>query len=332
MTASSRNYDDPHRKLKHLCSKSRLLGGALGGQGLVAAAIGLSKTQFGDLFGTPNINGKTLIDPLHVAAVCRVFTDDGIRVDVGWWELDLAAFGRKVDGDSREAAVEDRNGSWIRTRDPASRGPVNLAFNLPESRLNDPDVLDVDVNLTFKTLKDVPWDSGNGEPVEYAIGLRGARLTIESHAWEPRPGSMRGERTTSNHYRYDGGDLVITGPVDPATTNLEGNPFKDDEGPLVTFEATHATEPGEQDILATVTAGRRSFNVVPSDLASAETESSMINKDAALNAIIYKDRPKDVFGRPIIAQARMRPNPPACPDPSDACEPSGRRAPASGGQ
>lgn len=92
MAASSRRFPSPHEKVTFLCQEAGLRGGSLRKLDDVCQKTKIQKTQFSNLFGSPNREGHVSISTEHVAAVTIAFKDEGYAIEVEWWDLDFSTF------------------------------------------------------------------------------------------------------------------------------------------------------------------------------------------------------------------------------------------------
>jgi hypothetical protein len=151
------------------------------------------------------------------------------------------------------------------------------------------------------------------------IGLREVLLSLHSHSYKPAKGSVMADRRHENFERPGPSGVRIIGPLFDGC--LDGNPFDEDER-ILELEPNRS---GDGSVTLQVTAGRftrrneRNFKVYElgldadrddRDSAGAAPGKEEINKEAVLNALIYKMLEKDSHGHVILTSASMKRNPP----------------------
>jgi hypothetical protein len=187
---------------------------------------------------------------------------------------------------------------WTISQGRGTEGIVELRLHPPPPG-NVADTFYVDATLRLDTGE---YDC---EERTVSIGLRDAFLSIVSPGYQTAKGSLIGERAEHEHFKPAPGGAKISGPVDGHGC-LSGDPLGEEHLAII-----EPAGEGEETVTVAVHAGRRSFVVSTADTQDERTGSNVApaNKDAVLNALIYKGREKDAQGRVILALARMQHKP-----------------------
>jgi hypothetical protein len=206
--------------------------------------------------------------------------------------------------DSRHERIEKR--PRITENDPSFEWQIfacNGIDGLTEVRLhqprlgNEPGTYFIDATIRIDRIECEP----NG--ITIFIGLRDVFLSLTSPSYQAAKGTMIGERSTQPHVRVTVGGVEFNGPRDKAHGCLVGDLLGEEY--IAVIEPTREIE---HPITVMLHAGRRSFSVARGNDKDGNSGAEMVGaeKDAVLNALIYKGRPKDGLGRAILAQSRMR--------------------------
>jgi hypothetical protein len=250
--------------------------------------------------------GEHLPRSLQKAAILRVFfptsgigkretaADEAFRtMDALWLEAQ-----RRPRSQSKELlppATYDQPAEWVIFDRRSIDGLTELRLHPPRLG-NLPGTVYIDATLRIATAI-YEWEERS-----VSIGLREAFLSVDSASYQPSKKSMIGDRSEHPYFKPTPGGADITGPRDKHGC-LTGDPLGED---YVT--AIEPTNDDEKPVTMRLRAGRRSFKVAVTNTEKQHhsRNSTAVNKDAVLNALIYERREKDRQGRVVLAQVRMQ--------------------------
>jgi hypothetical protein len=294
-----------------LCEEAARCGGTLTTFAAVAKAIGLSPGRVTQMFGSGLERDGVVIQADTVGRLVAVFCGDGVWLEIDWFFVEFDDFAARVAA-ARPCGVGPRvvgtpdasPGDWEFTETTVLPDLVELRLHPPRpgNEVRDPHY--VDATLLFgPAFCDYDPDDGQ-DPRTVTIALSNARLAIGSESYQPLKDTMIGERVESEHYQRVAGGVEITGPAPNGT--LEGNPIGDQHLAVIA-----GTNSGDEPFAATVAANRGSFVVADPDAPPERhcVNAPSNNRNAILNAVIYKNLQKDAAGRALLARATMQRKP-----------------------
>lgn len=133
------------------------------------------------------------------------------------------------------------------------------------------------------------------------LGVRSAVLVLDSASYQAAQGSMIGERPGPAYFKRLAGGVEITGPRDD-NGRLSGDIL---QGEYIAVIESVGND--EHPLTVSILAGRRSFSVAAlgRKKGTVSDDETNVNKDAILNALIYKVQTIDSQGRIVLAEARI---------------------------
>lgn len=209
-------------------------------------------------------------------------------------------------GDNGPSVLQSPTDDWFPYTWAVSNNIVSLS-GIVELRLHQPRLTNDQVSLYIDAtlIMDTATYEIDGYSVD--IGLRRTFLTISSPGYQVVKGSMIGERSESDAFIRRAGGVDIVGPRDDVGC-LCGNILRDEY--IAEMEPSDPT--GDPVITVKVHAGRGNFVVRDSCVTESSKEKAVIpqnlgaEKNAIIDALLYKMLQKDSQGRIIVAEARMR--------------------------
>jgi hypothetical protein len=230
-----------------------------------------------------------------------------VPCEVDWFFIEYEEFAALVARSEpvpRQVVSDVAAVAWVLRRGTVMADLVELSLHPRPA--NEPETHYVDATLLFGTaVRDFDPEDG-GDPRTIAIALREAALSIGSESYQPVRGSMVGERVTSENFKRVPGGIAPNGTALNGT--LQGNPIGDEH--LAIIAATHA---GDDAFEVTVTANRGSFQITERDTTPSADLAPTVNKNAILNAFIYRRCERDKYERAVLARATMKRREPVDP-------------------
>ena len=251
-------------------------------------------------------HGEVVPRSAQKVAILRVFfreaTGQGdTEADTAFQQME-AAWGQAQDRPHaplrRETAEPDA--AWIGAGTPfRTAGLASLTLDEPQQG-NEPDApWFVRARLRLETA-----EHERREGPSVFIALRNAFLTVAASGYRAVNGSLIGERTPHPNFRPKGDGVEVVGPHEDGLC-LDGDPLGEDH--IAQIKPAEDNK-GEESVTVALHAFRRSFAVSfsPAPPDSDTSDVAANEKDAVLNALIAKGRPKDSQGRTLLARDTMK--------------------------
>ena len=189
---------------------------------------------------------------------------------------------------------------WTVPHAPNIQGTVKLVTLRPHApQPGNDDTLRLALTLVITPDSNVSY---RGQAI--TIGLADALLCLESDGWQPALRSLISERGHAN-FRLSAAGAWITGPADPATGMLNGEPLGEDY-----LAAVEPVGDGGGPIKVTVNAPRGSFRVFAGAAGGAPDQRCSTNQTAVINALLHEQfRDHDDQDMAILARGTIQPRP-----------------------
>ena len=267
----------------------------------LADTIGKSVSWLSQNFAK-NLADKDIGEDL-LLAISAAFNARGVPVQLSWFAEPLETFEARL----APAHHHTTPGNARADTDLPLPDLVELRLHQPTAQ-NEPNSYLVKATLLFGTAHiDIPPDAESPKPRTLALALREARLAIGApgDTWQPAQGNLLGERTESKNYRRVAGGVEITGETNQHG-HLAGAPIGDE--PFATIEPSDDTAtPGADRFTILVSAPLRSIDITDPDAPLDTHRLDNANKEAVLDIILSKSRPRTESNHRILARATMRP-------------------------